>query len=264
MPSVPTLGPGLHYRRPDQGIAAPEDYPDAPISIVLDRTTPGADLFGVSVAIGGDIPLHSHSMMEFQFVVSGSGLALDADGGEIPITPGGTVLSPAGSAGAHGFRNTGPLPLTLLCVYPSPGGATPDRSPFDLGSGAGSGPRSLYVPPQDLLAVPAPDPGTRAARIIDDSVPGAELYAVLASIPDEVALHHHPACELLFVISGVGLVVDRDGREVAIGPGGVVTCPAGPSGAHRLQNTGSMPLQLLSVFPSPGGVAPARVDVSPA
>lgn len=225
----PTTGPRLRYRSPHAGIAGREDYPNAPISIVLDGSTPGADLFGVSVAIGGDIPLHSHSMMEFQFVVSGTGLALDADGGETPIAPGGTVLSPAGPGGAHRFRNTGPLPLTLLCVYPSPGGATPDRSPFLLGTTAPvDGPRSVYMPPQDLAAVP---------------------------------LHEHPVCELLYVISGVGLAIDREGVAVAIGPGGVVICPAGPSGAHGLRSTGSLPLQVLSVLPSPGGVAPSRMDV---
>jgi mannose-6-phosphate isomerase-like protein (cupin superfamily) len=126
------VGPRSIYRGPDQGIPAPADYPDAPVSRILDASTPGAELFAVQVAIGGDIPLHYHSVMEFQYVLAGHGLALDADGGETPIAPGGSVISPAGPAGAHGFRNTGSLPLTLLCIYPSPGGATPDRTPFTL------------------------------------------------------------------------------------------------------------------------------------
>ena len=84
----------------------------------------------MEVAIAGDIPLHHHPVMELQFVLAGHGLALDADGGEVPIAPGGAVLSPAGPSGAHGFRATGALPLTLLCVYPAPGGATPGRTPF--------------------------------------------------------------------------------------------------------------------------------------
>jgi mannose-6-phosphate isomerase-like protein (cupin superfamily) len=109
---------------------APPDYPDAPVARLLDASDPGAELFAVLVAIGGDIPLHYHPVMELQFVLSGTGLALDADGGETPIGPGGAVLSPAGAAGAHGFRNTGALPLQLLCVYPSPGGVAPGRAPF--------------------------------------------------------------------------------------------------------------------------------------
>jgi mannose-6-phosphate isomerase-like protein (cupin superfamily) len=95
-------------------------------------------MFAVLVAITADIPLHYHPVMELQYVLSGHGLALDADGGETPIGPGGTVISPAGPSGAHGFRNTGPLPLTLLCVYPAPGGVAPGRTPFTLDPTAGS------------------------------------------------------------------------------------------------------------------------------
>jgi mannose-6-phosphate isomerase-like protein (cupin superfamily) len=126
------MGPRSVYRPPEEGIPAPADYPGAPVSRILDASTQGAELFAVLVAISGDIPLHYHPVMELQFVLSGTGLALDADGGETPIGPGGAVLSPAGPAGAHGFRNTGALPLTLLCVYPSPGGVAPGRTPFVL------------------------------------------------------------------------------------------------------------------------------------
>jgi mannose-6-phosphate isomerase-like protein (cupin superfamily) len=128
----PVVGPRSTYRAPDEGIAAPADYPGAPVSRILDDATPGAEMFAVLVAITGDIPLHYHPVMELQYVLSGHGLALDADGGETPIGPGGTVISPAGPSGAHGFRNTGPLPLTLLCVYPAPGGVAPGRMPFSL------------------------------------------------------------------------------------------------------------------------------------
>jgi uncharacterized cupin superfamily protein len=250
--------PRVHYRSPFEGIAAPADYPDAPISIVCDRTTPAADLFGVMVAIGGDIPLHYHSMMEFQYVISGTGLGLDADGGEIPIAPGGTVLSPAGPAGAHGFRNTGALPLTLLCIYPSPGGATPDRSPFDAGVAAGDGPRSVYVGPSDMRPVSssAGADRSRAGRIIDELVGGAELFGELLSIPDRCERHFHPVFELLWVTSGTGVLTASDGTQIDVGPGGLISCPAGEAGAHALRNTGSLPLQLLSVYPAAGGAFP--------
>jgi uncharacterized cupin superfamily protein len=246
------------YRSPAEGISGPEDYPNAPISIVCDRSTRGADLFGVMVAIGGDIPLHYHSMMEFQFVLSGSGLALDADGGETPIAPGGTVLSPAGPAGAHGFRNTGPLPLTLLCVYPSPGGATPDRSPFDGSTVPGAGPRSVYVAPADVRAdSPSPHGATvLAGRIIDERISGAELFSELLAVPGELAAHEHAAHELLYVMNGTGVVAVAGGREMEVGPGGTISCAAGARGAHAVRNTGSMPLQLLSIFPAPGGTYP--------
>jgi mannose-6-phosphate isomerase-like protein (cupin superfamily) len=251
-------GPRLHYRSPQDGLAAPEDYPDAPISLVLERSTAGADLFGVAVAIGGDIPLHYHSMMEFQYVVSGSGLALNADGAEIPISAGGTVISPAGPAGAHGFRNLGRLPLTLLCLYPSPGGATPDRSAFDPGTDPGEGPRTTYRSPHELRPSRTDD-GTRVAHILDDSDPGAELHALVTAVESQTTRHHHSAFELQYVVTGVGVVTDADGRETEIGPGGVVACPAGPSGAHAFRPSGSMPLQLLCVSPMPKGMAPDTV-----
>ena len=246
------------YRSAGEGRAAPEDYPNAPVSIVCDQGTPGADLFGVLVAIGGDIPLHYHSMMEFQFVLSGAGLALDADGGEVPIAPGGTVLSPAGPAGAHGFRNTGPLPLTLLCVYPSPGGATPDRSAFESTSEPGDGPRSVYVSPTGVRVVePAhASDGVLAGRIIDELVGGAELFAELLAVPEETSMQRHVAHELLYVVNGTGVASTGDGRELRLAPGGILSCPAGEQGAHAIRNTGSMPLQLLSIMPSADGAFP--------
>ena len=81
----PSQATGVSYRGPGEGFAAPEDYPNAPISIVCDRRTRGADLFGVMVAIGGDIPLRHHSMMEFQFVLSGIGLVRNARMPRLPF-----------------------------------------------------------------------------------------------------------------------------------------------------------------------------------
>jgi hypothetical protein len=97
-------------RSPDQGIPASADYPGAPVSRTLDASTPGADFFAVLVAIAGEILLQCHPVMELQNVVTGTGLALDVAVGELPIGPGDTVISPAGVAGAHGFRNSGPMP----------------------------------------------------------------------------------------------------------------------------------------------------------
>ena len=129
------MGPRSIYRPPHAGIPAPADYPDAPVNRILDVSTEGAELFAVLVAIGGDIPLHYHPVMELQFVLSGTGLALDADGGETPIGPGGAVLSPAGAAGAHGFRNTGPCRSNCFASIPlpavSPQAVRPSRRPAD-------------------------------------------------------------------------------------------------------------------------------------
>lgn len=167
-------------------------------------------------------------------------------------------MSPARAAGAHGFRNTGSLPLTLLCIYPSPGGATPDRSPFDESTPPDDGPRTTYVGPADLRPAAAPDPGIIAAHILDSADPGAELFAGLVSITGELPRHHHPVFELQYVVAGSGTAIDADGTEVVIGPGGVLACPAGPSGAHGFRNTGTMPLQMLCVYASAVGKEPTR------
>jgi mannose-6-phosphate isomerase-like protein (cupin superfamily) len=251
-------GPRSVYRPPDGGIPAPADYPDAPVSRVLDASTPGAELFAVLVAIGGDIPLHHHPVMELQFVLAGHGLALDADGGETPIAPGGVVISPAGPAGAHGFRNMGSLPLQLLCVYPAPGGATPGRTPFELGTSFVPGPRTTYTPPQLARPAPADYPDAPVARHLDSTDPGAELFAVEVAIGGDIPLHFHPVMELQFVLAGHGLALDADGGETPIAPGGTVLSPAGPAGAHGFRNLGSLPLTLLCVYPAPGGTAPGR------
>jgi quercetin dioxygenase-like cupin family protein len=252
------VGPRSIYRAPDGGSAAAADYPGAPVSRVLDSTTPGAELFVVEVAIGGDVPLHYHPVMELQYVLAGHGLALDADGGETRIAPGGSVISPAGPAGAHGFRNAGSLPLTLLCIYPAPGGATPGRTPFALGTPHEPGPRSVYRAPDEGIPAPADYPDAPVSRVLDATTPGAELFAVQVAIGGDIPLHYHSMLEFQFVLAGHGLALDVDGGETPIAPGGSVISPGGPAGAHGFRNTGSLPLQLLCVYPSPGGATPDR------
>ena len=109
-----------------------------------------------------------------------------------------------------------------------------------------------------MRPVRAQDPGVSAARILDSADPGAEVFAELISISAEVPRHYHSAFELNFVISGCGKAVAADGEELDLGPGGVLSSPAGPSGAHGFRNTGSLPLQLLCVYDAPGGIEPDR------
>ena len=105
--------------------------------------------------------------------------------------------------------------------------------------------------PEDLR----PAAGT-SARILDETDPGAELHAFTVALSGEAALHHHPGFQMAYVVTGTGTVADADGHETEIGPGGVVSCPAGPSGAHAFRSTGTLPLQLLHVSPSPDGSPP--------
>ena len=68
----------------------------------------------------GDPPRGPHLHRDFEeciYVLSGEGRA-HAESGEIPIEPGDIVLVPAGEK--HMTRNTGNVPLVLLCFFPVP------------------------------------------------------------------------------------------------------------------------------------------------
>ena len=60
---------------------------------------------------------HHNEFEECIFVLSGEGRTY-ADSGEYPLTPGDTLLVPAGEK--HVTRNTGAEPLLLLCFFPVP------------------------------------------------------------------------------------------------------------------------------------------------
>jgi oxalate decarboxylase/phosphoglucose isomerase-like protein (cupin superfamily) len=124
-------------------LATSEQFPRAPkvqgstVTVFVDERLAGADMYGgiINFAPGAELPLHWHAIGELQFVLAGEGVLLDADGNETPIATGGSVFSPPGPGGAHGFRNTGLEPLQVLFVYPSAGGAPPelhwvDAAPF--------------------------------------------------------------------------------------------------------------------------------------
>ena len=80
----------------------------------------------------GDKPrgphLH-HGFEECIYVLSGEGTT-HAESGEIPIKAGDIVLIPAGEK--HMTRNTGDVPLVLLCFFPEPdvSGGTVEFSSF--------------------------------------------------------------------------------------------------------------------------------------
>lgn len=126
-------GPGSDGPRPSVHDAGAEWHraakvPGSTVAMFIDASVPGADLYGgVNVlAPGAVIPTHWHSVGELQFILSGTGVTTDQDGVETPIGPHSVVFAPAGRIGAHGFINTGLVPLSILFVYPSPGGAAPD------------------------------------------------------------------------------------------------------------------------------------------
>lgn len=128
-PPEPRNGPVSVYVGPDERHRQAPDYPGTTVDMIIDDTVPGADMNGGIVTLdpGVTITLHYHSQFEFQYVVSGSGVALDSLGGETPIVAGGAVLSPHGASGAHGFRADESGPLSILFLYPNAGGHGPDR-----------------------------------------------------------------------------------------------------------------------------------------
>ena len=68
----------------------------------------------------GDKPRGPHLHREFEeciYVLSGEGTTY-AESGEIAIRPGDIVLIPPGEK--HMTRNTGSVPLVLLCFFPVP------------------------------------------------------------------------------------------------------------------------------------------------
>jgi oxalate decarboxylase/phosphoglucose isomerase-like protein (cupin superfamily) len=102
--------------------------PGSTVALFIDGSLPGSDMYGgVNVlAPGAVIPTHWHSVGELQFILSGTGVTTDRLGAESAIGPHSVIFAPAGIDGAHGFKNTGLIPLSILFVYPSPGGAAPD------------------------------------------------------------------------------------------------------------------------------------------
>ena len=74
----------------------------------------------IPVPKAGDKPRGPHLHREFEeciYVLSGEGRTL-AESGEMAIKPGDVVLIPPGEK--HMTRNTGSVPLVLLCFFPVP------------------------------------------------------------------------------------------------------------------------------------------------
>ena len=74
----------------------------------------------IPVPQAGDKPRGPHLHREFEeciYVLSGEGRTL-AESGEIAVKPGDIVLIPPGEK--HMTRNTGSVPLVLLCFFPVP------------------------------------------------------------------------------------------------------------------------------------------------
>ena len=69
------------------------------------------------VAPGGHTPHHSHDYEHEMLVLAGQGVA-KSDQGDRPLSAGAVLFVPANEK--HQFVNTGPEPLSFICLIPAP------------------------------------------------------------------------------------------------------------------------------------------------
>ena len=112
---------------PSSWRARRDAFPGTKVGLVVHDAIVGADLYGGVIEIdpGTSVPVHCHRRGELQFVLSGRGFLLQPGGRETAVGPRSAVFSPAGRAGAHGFRAVGDAPRAILFVYGAPGGKRP-------------------------------------------------------------------------------------------------------------------------------------------
>jgi quercetin dioxygenase-like cupin family protein len=112
---------------PSSWRARPDAFRGTKVGLVVHDKVAGADLYGGVIEIdpGTSVPVHWHRRGELQFVLAGRGFLLKPGGRETAVGPRSSVFSPAGRAGAHGFRAVGSARLAILFVYGSPGGKRP-------------------------------------------------------------------------------------------------------------------------------------------
>ena len=80
----------------------------------------GAPLFSFRVFTlepGGNTPYHTHPWEHVNFIISGSGVLVDADGNETALTAGDLALVDPDEK--HCYRNPdGPEPMVMICAVP--------------------------------------------------------------------------------------------------------------------------------------------------
>jgi quercetin dioxygenase-like cupin family protein len=72
-----------------------------------------------TVGPGGSSPLHSHDWPHLVHIDKGSGVLLDKDQVESPVTAGDYIF--VENNATHCFKNTGDVPLSFICIVPTRG-----------------------------------------------------------------------------------------------------------------------------------------------
>jgi uncharacterized cupin superfamily protein len=88
-------------------------------------------------------------------------------------------------------------------------------------------------------------------RQLGDAAGGEQLGTSLHEVPPGKRTwpyHYHTANEeAIYVLDGTGTLRGPDDERVALEPGVYATFPAGPDGAHQIENTGDAPLRFLAI-----------------
>ncbi len=97
------------------------DYPGVAKQIVLGPADGSAEIVlrYFSVAPGAATPYHEHDFPHLVKIESGQGVAVNAEGQDLPVTPGDYVYVAPNET--HCFRNTGDAPFEFVCIVPARG-----------------------------------------------------------------------------------------------------------------------------------------------
>ena len=68
---------------------------------------------------GGSSPYHTHDWPHLVRIETGSGVVVDKDKNESPVTEGDYIF--VESSSLHCFKNTGTVPLSFICIVPARG-----------------------------------------------------------------------------------------------------------------------------------------------
>ncbi|HBY98818.1 MAG: cupin domain-containing protein [Ardenticatenaceae bacterium] len=119
----------------------------------------------------------------------------------------------------------------------------------------------VVTPPSQYRPRETPFPATTSELICAAHTPSESLYVGIIALNEngaKVPMHRHAIEEVQYILYGSGMVRDDDGNQYPVTPGTCVYSPAYVP--HEFENTGTLPLGILFIFPSPGGVHPGFVE----
>jgi mannose-6-phosphate isomerase-like protein (cupin superfamily) len=193
----------------------------------------GGAMIAADAALVGDATLTgtAEGRGEAWYVIRGSGVLDAGEAGSTELLPGTAVWLRSSLA----YRCQGNLELLAITVRAD--GAEDQTGP------------ALYVTTLD--ACPVERTGDRQFRVLLSAGLPITQFAGLIP-PGRAPEHQHAYDEVVHVLAGWG-VVHLEGRHHEIGPGTSIYLP--PQVPHCLENTGSVPLQVLGVFHPAGSPA---------